>query len=65
MQVDRNCGMGYPYQPIMMPSMMPFNQATNTIEQRLSEIEKRLSIIEANLSGQNITGNNISNYQMI
>lgn len=64
MQVERNCGMGYPYQPIMAP-MMPFNQNTNMLEQRLSDIERRLSILEANLNGQKIASNSISNYQMI
>ena len=59
MHTDR-CGMGYPYQPIMMPPMMPINQSS--IEQRLNEIEKRLSILEAN---QNIGNKVMSNYQMI
>ena len=65
MQLDRNCGMNYPYQPIMMPPMIPFAQEANTIEKRLIEIEKRLSILESNLNGQNLSNNIMSNYQMI
>ena len=65
MKMDRNYGMGYPYQPPMMPPVMPFNYETNSIEQRLNEIEKRLSFVEANMNGQKMTSSNMSNYQMI
>ena len=64
MQIDRNCGMMYPYQPPMMP-MMPFSEGTTSIEKRLSDIEKRLSILEANLNNQSLNNNIMSNYQMI
>ena len=70
MQIDRNCGMGYPYQPGMMPvmpmaPMPPFTGEANSIEQRLSNIEKRLSILENNLNNQNLSSNMLNNYQMI
>lgn len=65
MQTDRNCGMGYPYQPMMMPPMMPYGQEINPIEQRLADIERRLSVLEANLNNQNLSNNTMNNYQMI
>ena len=65
MQTDRNCGMIYPYQPMMMPPMMPYNQESTSIEQRLSNIEKRLSILEANINNQGLNNNLMNNYQMI
>ncbi len=65
MQIDRNCGMMYPYQPMMMPNAMPYNQETNSIEQRLMNIEKRLSILEANLNNQSLNNGIMNNYQMI
>ena len=64
MQTERNCGMMYSYPPMMMP-MMPFNQETNSIEQRLMDIEKRLTILEANLNNKNLNNNIMGNYQMI
>ena len=65
MQIDRNYGMAYPCQPILMPPMMPFNQEANSIEQKIMEIEKRLTILEANLNNQSLKNNMANNYQMI
>ena len=65
MKTERNCGMIYPYQQVMMPPMMPFNQEINSIEQRFMEIEKRLSILEANLNNKNLANNALNNYQII
>lgn len=64
LQTDKNCGMFYPYQPVMMPPIMPYPQENNSLEQRLNNIEKRLAILEANLN-QNLNSNANNNYQMI